>query len=201
MSHFWLICEKDSIVFIELHPTYINYLILMSTTPSKLTQIHISQPQYSTIYCTNPAPIRWNNFPRKKEKRAETRAKSKSSRCAFVLAAKPPCIDPATPTQTPDPPPWMTPSLPQKFPDPLHRRVPFLLSPLHGFAADSVSLDPNSIDRGRRRDPSLSLSLSRLSPEFSTWMIDGARRNSERERHNKAVSRLSALSDPRWWTR
>lgn len=40
MSHFWLICEKDSIVFIELHPTYINYLILMSTTPSKLTQIH-----------------------------------------------------------------------------------------------------------------------------------------------------------------
>lgn len=162
-----------------------------------------SQPQYSTIHCTNRAPIRWNirNFPRKKEKRAETRAKSKSSRCAFVLAAKPPCIDPATPTQTPDPPPWMTPSLPQKFPDPLHRRVPFLLSPLHGFAADSVSLDPNSIDRGRRRDPSLSLSLSRLSPEFSTWMIDGARRNNERERHNKAVSRLSALSDPRWWTR
>lgn len=168
MSHFWLICEKDSIVFIELHPTYINYLILMSTTPSKLTQIHISQPQYSTIYCTNRAPIRWNirNFPRKKEKRAETRAKSKSSRCAFVLAAKPPCIDPATPTQTPDPPPWMTPSLPQKFPDPLHRRVPFLLPPLHGFAADSVSLDPNSIDRGRRRDPSLSLSLSIVTRIF-----------------------------------
>lgn len=140
----------------------------MSTTPSKLTQIHISQPQYSTIYCTNRAPIRWNirNFPRKKEKRAETRAKSKSSRCAFVLAAKPPCIDPATPTQTPDPPPWMTPSLPQKFPDPLHRRVPFLLPPLHGFAADSVSLDPNSIDRGRRRDPSLSLSLSIVTRIF-----------------------------------
>lgn len=90
----------------------------------------------------------------------------------------------------------MTPSLPQKFPDPLHRRVPFLLPPLlgHGFAADSVSLDPNSIDRGRR---GILLSLS--PPRLRIFVLNDrwARRNNEQERHNKAVSRLSALSDPR----
>lgn len=79
-----------------------------------------------------------------------------------------------------DPPPWMTPSLPPKISRPGASSRPFLTppSPLPGqsFAAESVSLDPNSIDRWRRRDLSPLSSLS-LSPSFvadcSTRMIDG----------------------------
>lgn len=172
----------------------------------KINRNHPFQPRYKILYitrsirCTREIYVETliSQGKRKKEQRREQKA-----RVVVALSYSRRRNHPVSTQQRPPkhrPPPWMTPSLPQKFPDPLHRRVPFLLPPLlgHGFAADSVSLDPNSIGRGRR---GILLSLS--PPRLRIFVLNDrwARRNNKQERHNKAVSRLSALSDPRWWTR
>lgn len=145
------------------------------------------------------------NFPRKKEKRAETGAKSKSSRCAFVLAAtKPPCIDPATPTQTPTPHHGWPPPSPKNFPT---RCIVASLSysPHSSATVSRPTLFRSTQIRSTAGEEGILLSLSPPSivTRLRIFVLNDrwARRNNEQERHNKAVSLLSALSDPRWWTR
>lgn len=116
------------------------------------------------------------NFPRKKEKRAETGAKSKSSRCAFA-ATKPPCIDPATPTQTPTPHHGWPPPSPKNFP------TRCIVASLSYSPHSSATVSRPTLFRSTQirstagEEGSFSLFLPpRLSPdcEFSSWMIDGS---------------------------
>lgn len=89
---------------------------------------------------------------------------------------------------------------PPKISRPVASSRPFLTPPTpRPRFRGRVCFARPKFDRPREKKGSFSLFLPphplSLSPdcEFSTWMIDGARRSNEQERHNKAVSRLSAL--------
>lgn len=170
-------------------PTSITrFFISFTTQRQRHYRVNRISTQYSTLVVqilrireTYKVQSRNVISQERRKKRERERAKSKSSSVVALSYSR--RNHPVSTQQRPPKhrPPTMDDPLPppQKFPDPVHRRVPFLLPPpLPGqsFAAESVSLDPNSIDRWRRRDLSPLSSLS-LSPSFvadcSTRMIDG----------------------------